>query len=313
MNAIDVHHLVKRFRDKTVVNDVSMTVPAGEISGFLGPNGSGKTTTIRVMCGLLTPNSGSGTVLGYDILKESQKIKREVGYMTQHFSFYQDLSIEENLDFVARLYSLQPARQYVRDTLEQLGLTSRRQQLAGTLSGGWKQRLALAACIMHKPKLLLLDEPTAGVDPKARREFWDEIHQLTENGMTVLVSTHYMDEAERCHRINYLSYGKLEACGTIKEILQQANLETWVLEGEQVGRAAQLLRHSPGVDQVAPFGLSLHVVGENHRALAESVKQVSKATGTSAYKGQTSLEDVFIQFMGKSTDPSVTGPSSNTA
>ncbi|MFV2093471.1 MAG: ABC transporter ATP-binding protein, partial [Hyphomicrobiales bacterium] len=207
MNAIEVHGLVKRFGDKTVVDQVSMSVPRGKISGFLGPNGSGKTTTIRLMCGLLTPDAGEGQVLGYDIRTQGLKIKREVGYMTQRFSFYEDLSIEENLIFVARLYQLKPAREAVRRTLDHLGLASRASQLAGALSGGWKQRLALAACIMHKPKLLLLDEPTAGVDPKARRQFWDEIHRLTDDGLTVLVSTHYMDEAERCHQIHYISYG----------------------------------------------------------------------------------------------------------
>jgi ABC-2 type transport system ATP-binding protein len=205
MNAIDVHDLVKRFGAKTVVDHVSMKVAEGEIVGFLGPNGSGKTTTIRIMCGLLTPDEGGGQVLGYDLATESLKIKNEVGYMTQRFSFYEDLTIAENLAFVARLYRLKPVEEHVARTLDDLGLTSRRNQLAGTLSGGWKQRLALAACIMHSPKLLLLDEPTAGVDPKARREFWDEIHRLANGGLTVLVSTHYMDEAERCHRISYIS------------------------------------------------------------------------------------------------------------
>ena len=221
MNAIEVKNLVKRFGDKTVVDHVTMTVAEGEIVGFLGPNGSGKTTTIRIMCGLLTPDEGEGEVLGYDLRTESLKIKREVGYMTQKFSFYEDLTIAENLEFVARLYQLKPVAEHVDRTLEELGLTTRRDQLAGTLSGGWKQRLALAACIMHKPKLLLLDEPTAGVDPKARREFWDEIHQLAQGGLTVLVSTHYMDEAERCHRISYISYGKMLASGSVDEVVQE--------------------------------------------------------------------------------------------
>jgi len=302
MNAIDVHGLVKRFGDKTVVDDVTMTVAPGEIAGFLGPNGSGKTTTIRVMCGLLTPDAGEGEVLGYDIRTERLKIKREVGYMTQRFSFYEDLSIEENLAFVARLYEMKPTKQHVNDTLEDLGLSSRRNQLAGTLSGGWKQRLALAACIMHKPKLLLLDEPTAGVDPKARREFWDEIHRLATNGLTVLVSTHYMDEAERCHRINYISYGRLVATGTVDEVVENAHLTTFVVEGADVTTAAKALTGMPGVDQVAPFGLSLHVVGADRDALTASVETVAKQTGLHAYEGETSLEDVFIQFMSQSTD-----------
>jgi ABC-2 type transport system ATP-binding protein len=302
MSAIDVHGLVKRFGDKTVVDHVSMSVAKGEISGFLGPNGSGKTTTIRVMCGLLTPDEGEGTVLGYDIRRESLKIKREVGYMTQRFSFYEDLTIEENLAFVARLYQLKPADEHVRRTLDNLGLTARRNQLAGTLSGGWKQRLALAACIMHEPKLLLLDEPTAGVDPKARREFWDEIHKLAADGLTVLVSTHYMDEAERCHRIHYISFGKLVASGTVSEVVDDAHLTTWVIEGPKSAEAAEALAGMPGVDQIAPFGASVHIVGQDGEALARSVEAIAEKTGVSARRGETSLEDVFIQFMSNSTD-----------
>ncbi len=302
MNVIEVQDLVKRFGDKTVVDRVSMSVAQGEISGFLGPNGSGKTTTIRVMCGLLTPDAGSGQVLGHDIRTDSARIKREVGYMTQRFSFYEDLSIEENLTFVARLYRLKPVRRHVRDTLDSLGLTSRRRQLAGQLSGGWKQRLALAACLMHNPRLLLLDEPTAGVDPKARREFWDEIHQRAANGLTVLVSTHYMDEAERCHRINYISYGQLMASGTVPEVVQNAGLTTFVLEGAGINAAADALAGMPGVDQVAPFGVSLHVVGKDGQALAGSVNTVAKAHDIRARRGETSLEDVFIQFMGQAQD-----------
>ncbi|HBN30705.1 MAG TPA: multidrug ABC transporter ATP-binding protein [Rhodobacteraceae bacterium] len=302
MNAIDVHGLVKRYGTATVVDNVSMTVERGEISGFLGPNGSGKTTTIRVMCGLLTPDAGHGTVLGFDLLKDQLKIKREVGYMTQRFSFYGDLSIEENLFFVARLYQLKPARQFVRDTLENLGLTSRRHQLAASLSGGWKQRLALAACIMHRPKLLLLDEPTAGVDPKARREFWDEIHALAADGMTILVSTHYMDEAERCHKINYISYGKLLASGTVDEVVEGSHLTTYVLNGPDTAKAALDLKTLPGVDQVAPFGTTLHVVGRDGAAIKKAVDQVCKSYNVTAKIGVTNLEDVFIQFMAQSQD-----------
>ena len=302
MNVIEVDGLVKRFSGRTVVDHVSMHVAKGEIAGFLGPNGSGKTTTIRVMCGLLHADEGSGTVLGYDIRTQALQIKREVGYMTQRFSFYEDLSIEENLAFVARLYQLSPVGAAVRETLDSLGLTSRRHQLAGNLSGGWKQRLALAACIMHKPKLLLLDEPTAGVDPKARREFWDEIHQLAADGLTVLVSTHYMDEAERCHRIHYISYGKLIASGTVDEVVQNAHLTTYILEGIDAPRAAKMLPGMPGVDQVAPFGMTLHVVGRDAKALKASVKDVSSGLDVSVREGKTSLEDVFIQFMNHSTD-----------
>jgi ABC-2 type transport system ATP-binding protein len=303
MNAIDVHGLAKRFGDKTVVDHVTMTVAEGEIVGFLGPNGSGKTTTIRIMCGLLTPDEGEGTVLGFDIRTDSARIKREVGYMTQKFSFYEDLTIGENLEFVARLYGLKPLDEHVGKTLDELGLTSRRNQLAGTLSGGWKQRLALAACIMHKPKLLLLDEPTAGVDPKARREFWDEIHRLASGGLTVLVSTHYMDEAERCHRISYISYGKLLATGTVDEVVRNAGLTTFVVQGPRLDQVAAALGGRPGVDQVAPFGATLHVVGSDRQALQAALADVEKEhQGVTVTPGETSLEDVFIQFMSGSKD-----------
>ncbi|TPK96851.1 ABC transporter ATP-binding protein [Mesorhizobium sp. B2-4-14] len=303
MNVIDVHGLVKRFGDKTVVDHVTMAVAEGEIVGFLGPNGSGKTTTIRIMCGLLTPDEGEGTVLGFNIRSDSLRIKREVGYMTQRFSFYEDLTNGENLEFVARLYQLKPVEEYVAKTLDELGLATRRNQLAGTLSGGWKQRLALAACIMHKPKLLLLDEPTAGVDPKARREFWDEIHHLASGGLTVLVSTHYMDEAERCHRISYISYGKMLATGTVADVVKNAGLTTFVVEGPRLDKVAEALQGRPGVDQVAPFGATLHVVGSDKKKLETALADVEKQyKGVTVAPGETSLEDVFIQFMSGSKD-----------
>ncbi|PRD40291.1 UNVERIFIED_CONTAM: ybhF [Trichonephila clavipes] len=249
-----------------------------------------------MMCGLLTPDAGNGQVLGHDIRREARAIKRQVGYMTQKFSYYEDLTIEENLAFVAGLYAL-PA-QAVRDTLAGLGLTSRRSQLAGSLSGGWKQRLALAACIMHKPKLLLLDEPTAGVDPKARREFWDEIHGLAADGLTVLVSTHYMDEAERCHRINYIAYGRLIARGTVPEVIASAGLTTFLVTADRPGEVAARLRAAPGVEQVAPFGTTLHVTGTDRAALERALTEA----GASFQPGETSLEDVFIRLMGQSRD-----------
>nr|WP_238484177.1 ABC transporter ATP-binding protein [Oricola indica] len=288
--------MVKRYSGRAVVDHVSIKVAEGEISGFLGPNGSGKTTTIRMMCGLLTPDEGEGTVLGLDVRKDSRRIRSQVGYMTQRFSFYEDLSIEENLNFVARLYDLHPVRDHVRDTLEDLGLTARRRQLAGQLSGGWKQRLALAACVMHKPKLLLLDEPTAGVDPKARREFWDEIHERAAGGMTVLVSTHYMDEAERCHRIHYISHGTLLASGTVDEVVSEAALTTYVIEGPDLADVMAQLTGAPGVDQVAPFGTTLHVVGRDADLLGETIGKLA-TDGFTVRPGVTSLEDVFIQLM----------------
>jgi ABC-2 type transport system ATP-binding protein len=298
---IDVRHLTKRFGGRAVVDDVSMQVRRGEIVGFLGPNGSGKTTTIRLMCGLLRLDGGEGEVLGHDLRTESRLIKDEVGYMTQRFSLYEDLTIGENLELVAGLYRLPDPRAKVTETLASLGLTTRRDQLAGKLSGGWKQRLALAACIMHAPQLLLLDEPTAGVDPKARREFWDEIHRLAAGGMTVLVSTHYMDEAERCHRISYISYGRLIAEGTVAEVVERSGLYTRVVTGTGLEAIADALRHAPGVDQVAAFGMSLHVVGRDPVAL-DAALDAAALPGVTVAPAETSLEDVFIQFMSESRD-----------
>jgi ABC-2 type transport system ATP-binding protein len=303
--AIDVEGLTKRFGSKVVVDHFSMKVPSGQIYGFLGPNGSGKTTTIRMICGLLTPDEGRGIVLGHDISRDSELIKRQVGYMTQKFSLYEDLSIEENLDFIARMYDVGDRPRRVRESLERLGLASRKDQLAGTLSGGWKQRLALAACLIHEPKLLLLDEPTAGVDPAARREFWDHIHELAHAGITVLVSTHYMDEAERCHAIAYIAYGKLLAHGTIREVIDSAKLSTWEIEGEQVMEVAAALRGKPGVEMVAPFGNTLHVSGTDAAALARALEAV-KAPGLAIRQVPPTLEDVFIHLMrdlGESANP----------
>jgi len=303
MNVIDVEGLTKKFGARTVVDNVALSVAAGEIVGFLGPNGSGKTTTIRMICGLLTPDAGKGAVLGFDVRRDSARIKREVGYMTQRFSFYEDLTIEENLYFVARLYDLKPRREAVAQTLERLGLTSRRAQLAGTLSGGWKQRLALAACIMHKPKLLLLDEPTAGVDPKARREFWDEIHALAAGGLTVLVSTHYMDEAERCHRIAYISYGRMLATGTVDEVVRGAGLSTFIVRAPPSANLLARIGGLDGVEQVAPFGAALHVVGTQRARMAASLAALAEEHGVTVESGVTSLEDVFIHFMARSGSP----------
>ncbi|MFV0409208.1 MAG: ATP-binding cassette domain-containing protein [Paracoccus sp. (in: a-proteobacteria)] len=295
-DVIEVEGLTKSFGARKVVDNVSLSVRKGEIAGFLGPNGSGKTTCIRMMCGLLTPDAGSGRVLGLDILSQQRDIKLQVGYMTQKFSFYEDLTIEENLNFVAGLYGL--PHQAVRDTLEDLGLTSRKRQLAGGLSGGWKQRLALAACIMHKPQLLMLDEPTAGVDPKARREFWDEIHDLSARGLTVLVSTHYMDEAERCHRINYIAYGHLVTYGTVDHVIREAGLSTVVVNTARPGKIAKQLAGAPGIDQIAPFGATLHITGHDRALLERTLRE----TGIAFEPSETSLEDVFIRLMDQSQD-----------
>lgn len=303
--AINVHGLSKRFGERTVVDNFEMQVEEGEIYGFLGPNGSGKTTTIRLLCGLLTPDSGDGTCLGYNILTQSRQIKRQVGYMTQKFSLYEDLSIRENLDFVARVYELPDRINAVNDTLRKLNLTGRAEQMAGKLSGGWKQRLALASCIMHRPRLLLLDEPTAGVDPKARREFWDEIHMLASEGLTVLVSTHYMDEAERCQKICYLAYGKLLARGTVAEVIAQSGLSTWTVTGpnhKRMMRLAHDLTVCHGIDMVAPFGATLHISGENGAALEQAIAPYRNDPDLSWSASAPTLEDVFISMMHDAPD-----------
>lgn len=303
--AIDVRGLTKTFGKRTAVDHVDIKMPRGQVWGFLGPNGSGKTTTIRMLCGLLRPDAGEGTCLGYDILKNSRQIKNNVGYMTQKFSYWEDLSIRENLEFVANLYGLKNKKKVVDQTLEQLGLTSRQKQLAGTLSGGWKQRLALAACTLHNPKMLMLDEPTAGVDPQARRDFWDQIHRLSAQGLTVLVSTHYMDEAERCDQIVYIAYGKLMAQGRVEDIIDQSGLFTFVAEGAGVRDIMEKLRGQPGADHVAYFGNALHLSGGDLEKLRTLIATHGQAAGVRWRQERPNLEDVFIHLMGQSKDNSV--------
>jgi ABC-2 type transport system ATP-binding protein len=300
---VEVHGLTKRFGDTLAVNGLSIRIPRGEIFGFLGPNGSGKTTSIRMLCGLLTPDAGSGQCLGYDIRTESALIKRHVGYMTQRFSFYEDLSIEENLTFVARIYGVKGVRAAVERTLESLGLAARRRQLAGTLSGGWKQRLALAACLLHEPQLLLLDEPTAGVDPKARREFWEQVHGLAARGITVLISTHYMDEAERCTRLAYIAYGRLLAEGTPAGLVAQSGLATWRVSNGDVEELAARLRNVPGVLHVVPFGRELHVSGMRSARLEETLEPVLRSLDVHWERDRPRLEDVFIHLMSEAQAP----------
>jgi len=300
--AIDVRGLNKHFGNKHVVNDLSLQVGRGEIFGFLGPNGSGKTTSIRIMCGLLTPDSGTGTCLGYDIVKQSGEIKRRVGYMTQRFSFWEDLSIRENLDFVARIFRMPGRREVVDHAIESLGLGGRASQLAGSLSGGWKQRLALAACMLHQPELLLLDEPTAGVDPGARRDFWEELHALAARGISVLVSTHYMDEAERCHKLAYIAYGRLMAQGSVEEIIAGQKLTTWEVTGADLAAIAERLRGRPEVEQVAAFGSALHVTGRDAAALEAALHEAVAGTDYHAQPTKTGLEDVFIHLTEQAVD-----------
>ena len=294
--AIDVKGLTKLFGSKMAVDHIDIAVPEGEVWGFLGPNGSGKTTTIRMLCGLLNANEGEGTCLGLNIRTQSEAIKFQVGYMTQRLSFWENLSIRENLEFVARLYELPDRKKVVDSALGRLGLLDRQNQLASDLSGGWKQRMALAACTLHHPKLLLLDEPTAGVDPKARRDFWEQIHALSDEGLTVLVSTHYMDEAERCDRIVYILNGRLVARGTVAEVIAQSGLVTFVLEGDHVRQLLQRLHGQPGVEYAGFFGAALHVSGRNRAALETTIAPYRSQQGLSVTETPPSLEDVFIQL-----------------
>ncbi len=300
--AINVRGLTKRFGTRTVVDGIDLEVPRGSICGFLGPNGSGKTTTIRMLCGLLTADAGEGTCLGFDVRRQAHAIKSRVGYMTQKFGLYEDLSIEENLAFVARIYGLDRVRQRVAESLQGLGLTSRAKQLAGSLSGGWKQRLALAACLLHQPELLLLDEPTAGVDPKARRDFWAHLHELAQGGLTVLVSTHYMDEAERCHLITYIAYGKVLVHGTAAQLLTASGLRTWEVSGPDQVRLTQALA-APEYAQrwrVVPFGSRLHVTSVDGADFAQVL--ATRAFDLKAVEIESGLEDLFISLMGEARD-----------
>jgi ABC-2 type transport system ATP-binding protein len=299
--AIDVHGLTKSFDGRTVVRNLSMQVKRGTIYGFLGPNGSGKTTTIRMLTGLLTPDEGEGTCLGYDIRTQATQIKRHVGYMTQRFSLYQDLSVRENLEFVARLYGMPQPVQAARAMVERLGLGGREEQLAGELSGGWKQRLALGACTLPNPQLLLLDEPTAGVDPKARREFWNEIHALAAEGLTVLVSTHYMDEAERCHEIAYIAYGNLLVHGTVQEVIDHSDLTTYTVSGAGVPRLSDALANNPDV-MATPFGASLHISARDQTALNAAIAPYRQDATLEWDEATPSLEDVFIDLMSRARD-----------
>lgn len=294
--AIDVNDLTKRFGSLVAVNKVSLKINKGEICGFLGPNGSGKTTFIRMLCGLLRPDSGGGFCLGYDIIKEAEIIKKNTGYMTQKFSFWEDMSISENLDFVARIYAIKNRKEEVDRCLEQLGLQERRKQLAKELSGGWKQRLALAACMIHHPQLIFLDEPTAGVDPKARREFWETIHLLSGKGATFLIATHYMDEAERCHKLAFILNGKLLIQGQVPEVIAKSNLKTFMILGPRMIELEDKIKKLPGVEQSVFFGNALHISGTDEIILRQSLLQFSKEP-YQLIKVGSSLEDVFIHFI----------------
>ena len=295
--AIRVSGLAKSFGDKVIIRDFAIEVPRGAIFGFLGPNGSGKTTTIRMLCGLLTPDAGEGTCLGFDIRREAGEIKRRVGYMTQRFGLYEDLSVRQNLEFIGRMYDVRPLTERTDEAIARFGFSQRQDQLAGSLSGGWKQRLALAACVLHEPQLLLLDEPTAGVDPNARREFWDMIHALAAEGVTVLVSTHYMDEAERCHRIAYLAGGKLLLEGSVDDVVARSGLTTWSVSGPDLAGLQEQLRARPGVDMAAAFGTVLHVTGTDAAAIRSSIAPFRDDRRYTWEQIEPSLEDVFIHTL----------------
>ena len=304
---IDVQGLSKAFAGKTVVNQLSLRVERGEIYGFLGPNGSGKTTFLRMLCGLLRPDAGTGTCLGHDLLRDVDRIKSRIGYMAQHFSLYEDLSVRENLDFMARVYAVKSRREVVAQTLERMGLSRFAGQLAGTLSGGWKQRLALASCLLHQPELLLLDEPTAGVDPMARRDFWEQVYALTAQGISALISTHYMDEAERCHRVAYLAYGDLLTTGTADEVIKGSGLSTWSVTGPGLPELAGRLKELPGVEQVIPFGNTLHICGTDASLLEKSLTPFLTDQQQRWGKIETSLEEVFISLMSQHLEGNVHG------
>lgn len=299
---IDVKGLTKIFGDKKVVDDFDLKVPRGAVYGFLGPNGSGKTTTIRMVCGLLIPNAGEGTCLGWDVISQSEQIKKKVGYMTQKFSLWEDLTIRENLEFVARMYEMDNRKERVDEALEELGLRGRENQLAGSLSGGWKQRLALAACMMHEPELLLLDEPTAGVDPKARREFWDTIHEVADRGVTILVSTHYMDEAIQCDYIAYIAYGKKLIDAPSDELVEQVGLHTWRVEGSGLAKLSKKLEGYDGVEHIARFGTALHISGLNEEKLKNAVSHYFNDENLTWQQRKPGLEEVFIHLMSGSED-----------
>lgn len=297
---IDVKNLTKSFDKQVVVNHIDLLVEKGEVFGFLGPNGSGKTTTIRMLCGLLTPDTGEGTCLGYDVIRQSDQIKRQVGYMTQKYSFYTDLSIEENLDFIARIYGVEQRKAKIEETLEEFNMSNRRRQLTGHLSGGWKQRVALAACLIHQPQLLLLDEPTAGVDPIARREFWDKIHQLSEQGVTIFVSTHYMDEAERCTRLAYLSSGNLLVTGKVSDVIAKTQLKTWEIAGVITTPLLRKVKQIEGVTQAALFGNHIHICGEDVKNIEKKLRDFTEKHHLSWKRIETTLEDAYINLVSKS-------------
>lgn len=299
---IDVRNLSKSFAGRTVVNQLNLSVKRGEVFGFLGPNGSGKTTSIRMLCGLLTPDSGEGQCVGYDLLTQANLIKQHIGYMTQKYSFYTDLNVEENLRFVAGIYGVEKPRERIATVLDEMGLVSRRKQLTGELSGGWKQRVALAACLLHRPQLLLLDEPTAGIDPIARRDFWDQIHKLSEQGVTTLMSTHYMDEAERCTRLAYIADSELLITGSVDDVIAATQLKTWEIKGKAVTTTLlQRAKEIPNLEQAALFGRTIHLCGTDDKAIEDGLDALQAKHKITWQRIDSTLEDAFIHLVKQSS------------
>lgn len=303
--AIEVQHLTKRFGDRVAVNDITFTVAPGEVFAFLGPNGSGKSTTIRMLCGILAPSSGQGRVLGFDIAGDGELVKQHIGYMSQKFALYEDLTVRENLDFYSGVYGVTGARkrERVQQLIEMAGLEGRESQLAGQLSGGWKQRLALGCAIVHEPPLLFLDEPTAGVDPVSRRRFWTMIYGLAQSGVTIFVTTHYLDEAEHANRVAMIHGGVMKALASPEE-LKRTSLrgQLYDLVCDAPNKAVALLEAAPGVDEVALYGTNLHVVLEPARQSPEGIATFLAAAGivtSHIAKIDPSLEDVFISLIGE--------------
>jgi ABC-2 type transport system ATP-binding protein len=302
-NAVEIRELVKRFGDFVAVDRVTMEVRRGEIFGFLGPNGAGKSTTIRMLCGLLAPTSGSATVGGLDVGTQSELIKQRIGYMSQKFSLYDDLTVEENIDFFSGIYGVPRERRAERKdyVLKMAGIAERRTSMTNLLSGGWKQRLALGCAILHEPPILFLDEPTSGVDPIARRTFWDLIYQLSNAGHTIFVSTHYMDEAEYCHRLALMYRGRVTALGTPEELKQSlGSHHLLLLEVSDLVGSMTLLEKMREVSDVAVFGGGLHVTVENDESAMPKIREVLEKGGIQVpilEPIQPSLEDVFVAMI----------------
>ena len=299
---VETEHLSRRFGDVVAVRDVTMSVRRGEIFGLLGPNGAGKSTTIRMLCGILAPSGGRGTVVGHDIASEPERIKQSIGYMTQRFSLYEDLTVLENLRFYAGIYGVERGRRRARidEVIAGAGLADRRDQIAGTLSGGWKQRVALASATIHRPPLLFLDEPTAGVDPVSRREFWDQIHRLAAGGTTVLMTTHYMDEAERCHRLAFIFAGAMLDIGEPDEVVARRRLRVAELEVDRAGEAADALRGTPEVDEVAHYGRDLRLATRDLADPADVAHRVLDPLGIrfAGYReARVTVEDAFVSMV----------------